>query len=60
MLKQSKRRRRQPVRKAEEASFDVEKLDELQLALLKLMTVRFRDFRARFGREPNQDEPLFF
>jgi len=22
--------------------------------------VRFRDFRARFGREPNEEEPLFF
>jgi len=44
----------------EKESLNVDQLDELQLALLKLMMVRFRDFVARFGHEPDEEEPLFF
>src|SRR5437773_2218232 len=55
-----RRPRTVPVPTPDEESFNVDELDELQLSLLKLMMLRFRDFRARFGREPNEEEPLFF
>lgn len=33
---------------------------DVESALLSIAAVRFQAFRDRFGREPLQDEPLFF
>jgi hypothetical protein len=55
-----KRRRTPASRTFEDESLNLDELDELQIALLKLLMVRVRDFVARFGREPNEEEPLFF
>jgi len=33
---------------------------EVQQVLLKVASLRYREFYERFGRDPEPDEPLFF
>jgi len=34
--------------------------DDIGVAMLKIARVRYEMFRARFGRDPGPDDPLFF
>ena len=34
--------------------------DDIGMAMLKIARVRYQIFRARFGRDPGPDDPLFF
>lgn len=34
--------------------------DDIGTAMLKIARVRYEIFRARFGRDPGPDDPLFF
>ena len=34
--------------------------DDIGIAMLKIARVRYEIFRARFGRDPGPDDPLFF
>lgn len=51
--------RRKRHRTPKSAEFDDE-LVKLQTAILKTAIVRFHAFKAKFGREPHEEEPLFF
>ena len=34
--------------------------DDIGMSMLKIARVRYQIFRARFGRDPGPDDPLFF